>query len=138
MIEACQSQAERLSELLFEQLEQAADSEHQQAYILTLVARRLARRVGELGEVIESQARELDDRAALQMATALQACCASLHHILDQIAIDPRFGLLPGTELERPAAPKRRRDLQPDRGGDWTRSGEATDGVECATDQAQQ
>ena len=41
--------------------------------MLTTVARRLIRRTVELGEVIEAEARDLDDRTALQMATAMQA-----------------------------------------------------------------
>ena len=109
MIEASQAHAERLTDLLLEQLERLAGSEHEEAYILTLVARHLTRRVSELGEVIESEARDLGDHSALQMATALQAQCASLQKILGQIAVDPRFGLLPGADLDRPTRRRRRR-----------------------------
>ena len=109
MTEIYQGHAERLADLLLDQLERLAGSEHEQAYILTLVARRLACRVGELGEVIESEARDLGDQSALQMATALQAQCASLLKILGQIAVDPRFGLLPGVDLDRPAVQAKRR-----------------------------
>ena len=95
MIEAYQEQAERLTDLLLEQLERLDGSEHEEAYVLTLVTERLVGRVAELGEVVEFEARNLDDHAALQMATALQAHCASLQAILDRVAGDPRFGLLP-------------------------------------------
>ena len=95
MIEAYQEEAERLADLLLEQLERMDNSEHEQAYVLTLVAERLVGRVAELGEVVEFEARDLDDHAALQMATALQAHCANLQAILDRVAGDPRFGLLP-------------------------------------------
>ena len=112
MTEAYQAHAERLADLLLEQLERLAGSEHEEAYILTLVGQHLARRVTELGEVIESEARELDDRSALQMATALQAQCGSLQKILSQIAADPRFGLLPETHgrTSPPAPPRLRRN----------------------------
>ncbi len=95
MIEAYQGHAERLADLLLEQLERLAVTEHEEAYVLTLVAERMVGRTAELGEVIEFEARELNDHSALQMATALQSHCGSLQKILDQIAADPRFGLLP-------------------------------------------
>jgi hypothetical protein len=145
MIEAYQAQAERLTDLVLEQLERLAGSEHEEAYILTLVARDLACRVGELGEVIESEARDLGDNSALQMATALQAQCTSLLKILGQIAVDPRFGLLPGSDLARPTPrwrPKppngRLAGGQDDGGRSPARSGEAAERVEQAADQAQQ
>jgi hypothetical protein len=97
VIEAYQAHAERLADLLLEQLERLGVTEHEEAYVLTLVAERLVGRTAELGEVIEFEAHELSDQVALQMATALQGHCASLHKILDQIAADPRFGLLPGS-----------------------------------------
>ena len=105
MIEAYQEQAERLADLLLEQLERIEGSEHEEAYVLTLVVEQLVGRVAELGEVVEFEARDLDDHAALQMATALQAHCASLRTILDQVAGDPRFGLLP--RRDRGALPPR-------------------------------
>lgn len=103
MIEAHRAHAERLVDLLLEQLERLSGSEHEEAYILTLVAWHVSERVTELGEVIESEARDLDDHAALQMATALQAQYTSVLKILDQIATNPRFGLLP--EVDPTIAP---------------------------------
>ena len=50
--------------MLLEQLESLRLSEHAEATILTAVARRLVRRTVELGEVIESEARELNDLSA--------------------------------------------------------------------------
>jgi len=64
--EAEWTQADRLAELLLEQLESLWLTEHEEAIILTAVARRLVRRSVELGEVIESEARELNDLSALQ------------------------------------------------------------------------
>ncbi len=107
VIEAYQEQAERLADLLFEQLERLGGSDHEQAYILTLVAALLIDRVSELGEVVEFEASDLDDRSALQMATALQAHCGSVQTILDRLAGDPRFGLLPrGTTGLGPLRPR--------------------------------
>jgi hypothetical protein len=102
-----EAHAERLSDLLLEQLERLGATEHEEAFVLALVAQHLVRRAGELGEVIEFEARELDDRAALQMATALQAQSASIQKILAQVAADPRFGLLPvkATSAAPPAPP---------------------------------
>jgi hypothetical protein len=66
----------------------------------------------ELGEVIESEARELNDLSALQMATALQALGPSVDRTLELIAEHGRFGLQPGREPTRlpppPPSPPRR------------------------------
>lgn len=108
MIEANQGHAERLADLLFEQLERLGVSEHEEAYVLAHVIGRLAHRAGQLGEVIEAEAGALNDHSALQMATALQAQCGSLRHIVDQIAADPRFGLLPDGRRGRSAVDRPR------------------------------
>ena len=109
MVESYQGHAEWLADLLVEQLERLGATEHEEAYVLAQVIGRLARRAAQLGEVIEAEAGELDDRSALQMATALQAQCANLQGIVDQIAADPRFGLLPddrrGQAIPRPQRP---------------------------------
>jgi hypothetical protein len=99
--EAEWAHADRLAELLLEQLESLWLSEHQEAAILTAVTRRLVRRGVELGEVIESEARELNDLSALQMATALQALGPSVDRTLELIAEHGRFGLHPGREPTR-------------------------------------
>ncbi|MFN8637661.1 MAG: hypothetical protein U0893_27735 [Chloroflexota bacterium] len=97
--------AERLAELLLEQLEYLQLSEHAEASILTAVARRLVRRSVELGEVIESEARDLNDLSALQMATALQALGPSIDRTLEIVAEHGRFGLMPGREPVRLPSP---------------------------------
>jgi hypothetical protein len=99
--------AERLADLLLEQLEYLHLSEHAEATILTAVARRLVRRSVELGEVIESEARELNDLSALQMATALQALGPSLDRTLEIVAEHGRFGLTPTREPVRLPSPPR-------------------------------
>jgi hypothetical protein len=101
VVESYQGHAEWLADLLVEQLERLGATEHEEAYVLAQVIGRLARRAAQLGEVIEAEAGELDDRSALQMATALQAQCANLQRIVEQIAADPRFGLLPGDRRGR-------------------------------------
>src|SRR3954453_17368335 len=65
--------ADRLADLVLEQLETLGLSEYDEAWVLTAVTRRLIRRTVELAEVIESEARDLNDLTALQMATAVQA-----------------------------------------------------------------
>jgi hypothetical protein len=100
--------AERLEEMLLEQLETLRLSEHVEATILTAVARRLVCRVVELGEVIESEARELSDMSALQMATAIQALGPAIERSLEHLAEDGRFGLMPTrqpTRLPPPPSP---------------------------------
>jgi hypothetical protein len=99
--EAEWTHAERLAELLLEQLEALRLSEHAEATILTTVAQRLVRRSVELCEVIESEARELNDLSALQMATALQALGPAVDRTLELIAEHPRFGLHPSREPMR-------------------------------------
>lgn len=101
MNEAEWTHADRLAELLLEQLESLWLTEHEEAAILTAVARRLVRRSVELGEVIESEARELNDLSALQMATALQALGPSVDKTLELIGEHGRFGLHPGREPMR-------------------------------------
>ena len=112
--EAEWAHAERLAEMLLEQLESLRLSEHAEATILTAVARRLVRRTVELGEVIESEARELNDLSALQMATAIQALGPAIDRTLEHLAEDGRFGLMPGrppTMLQPSAsAPRDRSD----------------------------
>lgn len=98
MNEAERAHAERLAELLLEQLEQLGLSEHIEAWILTIVGQRLMQRSAELGEVIEHEARELNDLSALQMATALQALAPAVERLLGQIAEHGRFGLVPARE----------------------------------------
>lgn len=100
--------AERLAEMLLEQLEALRLSEHAEATILTTVARRLVRRTVELGEVIEGEARELNDLSALQMATAIQALGPAIDRSLEHLAEDGRFGLMPIQQPRRlppPASP---------------------------------
>lgn len=108
--EAEWAHAERLAELLLEQLEALRLSEHAEATILTAVARRLVRRTVELGEVIESEARELNDLSALQMATAVQAVGPAIDQALEQVESHGRFGLMPAREpmrLPPPPSPPR-------------------------------
>ena len=108
MNEAEWAHAERLAELLLEQLESLELSEHAEATILTAIARRLVRRTVELGEVIESEARELQDLSALQMATALQALAPAIDHALEQVEGHGRFGLMPTRQpmrLPQPPVP---------------------------------
>ena len=115
MNEAEWAHAERLSEMLLEQLEMLQLSEHAEATILTAIARRLVHRTIELGEVIESEARELNDLSALQMATALQALGPAIERTLEHMAEDGRFGLMPGrqpTRLPAPPAPAAPRDTE--------------------------
>jgi hypothetical protein len=50
-----------LAELLLEQLESLWLTEHEEATILTAIARRLVHRSVELGEVIEAEATGTDD-----------------------------------------------------------------------------
>jgi hypothetical protein len=103
--EAEWTHADRLAELLLEQLESLWLTEHEEAAILTAIARRLVRRSVELGEVIEGEARELNDLSALQMATALQALGPSVDRTLELIAEHGRFGLHPGREPTRLPSP---------------------------------
>ncbi len=108
MNEAEWAHAERLAEMLLEQLESLRLSEHAEATILTAVARRLVRRTVELGEVIESEARELNDLSALQMATAIQSLGPAIDRTLEHLAEDGRFGLMPAhhpTRLPQPPLP---------------------------------
>ena len=97
--------ADRLAELLFEQLESLRLSEHTEATILTTVAQRLVRRTVELGEVIESEARELNDLSALQMATTLQTLGPAADRTLELMAEHARFGLHPSREPMRLPSP---------------------------------
>jgi hypothetical protein len=90
--------ADRLAELLLEQLETLGLSEYDEAQVLTTVARRLIRRTVELGEVIEAEARDLDDRTALQMATAMQALGPAADRVLEELEQHARFGLTPSRE----------------------------------------
>ena len=101
MNEAEWAHAERLAEMLLEQLETLRLSEHVEATILTAVARRLVCRVVELGEVIEGEARELSDLSALQMATAIQALGPAIERSLEHLAEDGRFGLMPTRQPTR-------------------------------------
>jgi hypothetical protein len=87
--------------LLLEQLEALRLSEHTEAAILTHVARRLVQRTVELGEVIEGEARELNDLSALQMATAIQALGPAIDRSLEHLAEDGRFGLYPTRQPRR-------------------------------------
>ena len=122
MNEAEWAHAERLAEMLLEQLESLRLSEHVEATILTAIARRLVRRTIELGEVIEGEARELNDLSALQMATAIQALGPAIDRTLEHLAEDGRFGLMPArhpTRLPSPPPPSHEKatgtDLQPPR-----------------------
>ena len=113
MNEAEWTHADRLADLLLEQLESLWLTEHEEAAILTAVARRLVHRSVELGEVIESEARELNDLSALQMATALQALGPSVDKTLELIGEHGRFGLHPGPEPTRiPPPPSPRREAE--------------------------
>ncbi|MGE3911409.1 MAG: hypothetical protein AB7K36_18775 [Chloroflexota bacterium] len=105
MNEAEWAHAERLAELLLEQLVSLQVSEHAEATILTAVARRLVRRTIELGEVIESEARDLEDVSALQMATALQALGPVIDQALEQVEANSRFGLMPARQPMRLPSP---------------------------------
>jgi hypothetical protein len=98
--------------LLLEQLEVLRLSEHAEATILTAVARRLVRRSVELGEVIESEARELDDHSALQMATTLQALGPAVDRTLELLAEHARFGLHPSREPTRLPPPPPHREAE--------------------------
>ena len=106
MNDAYRAQAERLAELVLEQLERLELSEHEEACILTSATLQLVRRIVELGEVVESEALDLDDHSALQMATAIGALGPAVEGLLERIATDPRFGLLPtrGPLALRPSA----------------------------------
>ncbi len=95
MNDAYRMQAERLAELVLEQLERLELTEHEEACILTAITQQLVRRVVELGEVVESEALDLDDHSALQMATAIGSLGPAVEGLLERIASDPRFGLLP-------------------------------------------
>ena len=108
MNDAYRAQAERLAELVLEQLERLELSEHEEACILTSVALQLVRRIVELGEVVESEALDLDDHSALQMATAIGSLGPAVEGLLERIAGDPRFGLLP-TRVPRALRPSARR-----------------------------
>ena len=108
MNDAYRAQAERLAELVLEQLERLELSEHEEACILTSVALQLVRRIVELGEVVESEALDLDDHSALQMATAIGSLGPAVEGLLERIASDPRFGLLP-TRVPRALRPSARR-----------------------------
>jgi hypothetical protein len=90
--------ADRLAELLLEQLETLGLSEYDEAQVLATVARRLIRRTVELGEVIEAEARDLDDRSALQMATAMQVLGPAADRVLAEMEEHARFGLTPTRE----------------------------------------
>lgn len=103
--EAEWSHAERLADLLLERLESLRLPEHEEATILTAIARRLVRRTVELGEVIENEARELNDLSALQMATALQALGPCIEQSLELIETHRRFGLMPARQSMRLSAP---------------------------------
>jgi hypothetical protein len=96
--DAERAHADRLAELLLEQLELLGLSEYDEAQVLTTVSRRLLRRMVELGEVIESEARDLDDRGALQMATAMQVLGPAADRVLQQLEEHARFGLSPTRE----------------------------------------
>lgn len=98
--------ADRLADLLLEQLELLRLSEHTEAAILTSVARRLVQRSVVLGEIIESEARELNDLSALQMATALQVLGPSIERSLEHLAEDGRFGLFPTRQPRRLSPPQ--------------------------------
>ena len=97
--------ADRLAELLLEQLEALGLSEYDEALVLTTIARRFIRRTVELGEVIEAEARDLDDSSALQMATAMQAVGPAADRVLEVLEQHARFGLTPSREPARMPAP---------------------------------
>jgi hypothetical protein len=104
--DAYRMQAERLAELVLEQLERIELTEHEEACILTAIAQQLVRRLVELGEVVESESLDLDDHSALQMATAIGSLGPAVEGLLERIASDSRFGLLPtrGPRALRPTA----------------------------------
>jgi hypothetical protein len=102
--------ADRLADLVLEQLEILGLSEYDEAWILTSVARQLVRRTVELGEVIESESRDLNDLTALQMATAVQALAPAADRVLEQLERHGRFGLAPSPEPTRLPAPPRTRE----------------------------
>jgi hypothetical protein len=110
--EAEWAHADRLADLLLEQLEALRLSEHAEATILTAVAQRLVRRSVELAEVIESEARELNDLSAMQMATALQAFGPAVDRTLELMAEHPRFGLHPSREPMRLPPPPPPREAE--------------------------
>ncbi len=105
MTDVYEAHAERLSDLLLEQLERLGATEHEEAFVLALVAQHLVRRAGELGEVIEFEARELNDLSALQMATAIQALGPAIDRTLEHLAEDGRFGLMPTRQPTRLPSP---------------------------------
>jgi len=93
--------ADRLAELVLEQVETLDLSEYDQAWLLTMVARQLVRRTVELAEVIEAEARDLNDLSALQMATAVQVLGPATDQVLEQMERHRRFGLAPSPEPTR-------------------------------------
>jgi len=93
--------ADRLAELVLEQVERLGVSEYDEASVLTMVARQLIRRTVELGEVIEAEARDLNDMSALQMATAVQVLGPATDQVLEQMERHSRFGLAPSPEPTR-------------------------------------
>jgi hypothetical protein len=99
--------ADRLADLVIEQLEMLGLSEYDEAWVLTSVARQLIRRTVELGEVIEAEAHDLNDLSALQMATAVQALGPAADRVLEQLERHGRFGLAPSPEPTRLPAPPR-------------------------------
>jgi hypothetical protein len=102
--------ADRLADLVLEQLEILGLSEYDEAWVLTAVARQLVRRTVELGEVIESEARDLNDLSALQMATAIQVLGPAADRVLEELERHGRFGLAPSPQPTRlPAAPRSRK-----------------------------
>lgn len=110
--------ADRLAELVLEQLEILGLSEYDEAWVLTMVARQLVRRTVELGEVIESEAGELHDLSALQMATAVQALGPAADRVLEQMERHGRFGLAPSPEPARLPPPPRSREVTVTAAGD--------------------
>jgi len=102
--------ADRLADLVLEQLEMLGLSEYDEAWVLTSVARQLVRRTVELGEVIESESRDLNDLTALQMATAVQVLGPAADRVLEQLERHGRFGLAPTPEPTRLPAPPRARE----------------------------
>ena len=107
MNEAEWAHADRLAELVLEQVEILGLSEYDEAWVLTMVSRQLIRRAVELGEVIESEARELNDLSALQMATAVQALGPAADRVLEQLERHGRFGLAPSSVPTRLPPPPR-------------------------------
>jgi hypothetical protein len=101
--------ADRLAELVLEQIEMLDLSEYGESWVLTIVARQLIRRTVELGEVIEAEARELNDLTALQMATAMQSLGPAADRVLEEMERHSRFGLAPSpapTRLPPPPQPR--------------------------------